>query len=132
MRPGLWEVRSAVVAVSEPGLPLEIAERMKGPRRTVRRCITPQEAARPDAGLIAARRAGRCGGESFERRSGRIAGSAVCSDERGAATRLRMSGDYRAEAYRVRIEAETPGIAPGRTMTLVTEQSGRRVGDCPN
>jgi len=132
LRPGLWEVQSVIVGVSEQGLPLEVAERMKGPRRTVRRCITAEDAARPDAGLLAARRSGRCSDESFGRRSGRIAGSAVCRDERGAATRLRMSGRYSAEAYAIQTEVETAGIGAGRMMTLVTEQSGRRVGDCPD
>ena len=132
VRPGLWEVRSAIVAVSEQGLPREIAEQMKGPRRTVRRCITPEEAARPAAGLLAARRTGRCSDEAVERRDGRIEGAMTCRDEAGAATRLRIGGRYRAEAYEIRIEMETPGIGPGRTMTLVTRQSGRRVGDCPS
>ena len=132
VRPGLWEIESAIVAVSEKGLPREIAERMKGPRRTVRRCITSEEAARPDAGLLAARRTGRCSDEAVEMRGGRIAGAMTCRDDAGAGTRLRIGGRYRAEAYEIRIAMETPGIGPGRTMTLVTRQSGRRVGDCPS
>jgi hypothetical protein len=131
VRPGLWQVESAILAASEPGLPHEIAERMKGPRRTVHRCFTAEEAARPGAALFAARGTGRCTDEAFEMRAGRIAGAAICRDASGVRTRLRLSGQYRADAYRVRIDVETPGIAPGRTMTLATRQSGRRVGDCP-
>lgn len=131
VRPGLWEMRSAIVSVSQDGLPLEIAERMKGPRRTVRHCITPEQAARTDANFLAARRSGRCRDEAFEMRSGRIAGTTVCRDETGAETRLRTTGRYTAERYEMRSEVETPGIGSGRRMTLVTRQSGSRIGECP-
>lgn len=131
VRPGLWEMRSAIVSVSQAGLPHEIAERMKGPRRTVRHCITPVQAARADGSFLPAGGGGRCSEEAFEMRSGRIAGTATCRDEAGAETRLRRTGRYEAERYEVRTEIETPGIGPGRVMTLVTRQAGRRVGDCP-
>ncbi|HYJ29585.1 MAG TPA: DUF3617 domain-containing protein [Allosphingosinicella sp.] len=131
IRPGLWEMTSAIVSVSQIGLPHEIAERMKGPRRTVRHCITPVQAARNDANFLPAGGGGRCSDETFEMNSGRIAGTAICRDEAGAETRLRRAGRYAAERYEVRTEIETPGIGPGRVMTLVTRQSGRRVGDCP-
>jgi hypothetical protein len=131
VRPGLWDVTSVIDSVSQEGLPHEIAERMKGPRRNVRHCITPEQAARSDASFLAARRSGRCRDEAFEMSGGRIAGTMACRDEAGVATRLRLSGRYAAERYEVRTEIETPGIGPGRVMTLVTRQSGRRVGECP-
>jgi len=131
VRPGLWEARTEVVSVSQEALPHEIAERMKGPRPTVRHCITREQAARPGASFLAARRSGRCSDEAFEMRAGRIAATTVCRREGAVETRLRTTGRYSAERYEMRIEIETPGIEPGRTMTLVTHRSGRRIGDCP-
>lgn len=130
VRPGLWEMTSAIVSVSQPDLPLEIAERMKGPRPGMRHCITPAQASRPDSNFLAARRGGRCRDEDFEMSGGRIGGTTICRDDAGAETRLRMTGRYGPERYELRTEIETPGIGPGRTMALVMRQSGRRVGDC--
>jgi hypothetical protein len=131
VRPGLWEVTSDVASVSEPGLPLEVAERMKGRRHGVRHCITPEQAARPDASFLASRRAGRCRDEAFEMAGGRISGAMVCREDGGLESRVRMSGRYGPEAYEMRMEMETPGIARGRVMTIATRQAGRRIGDCP-
>lgn len=130
VRPGLWEVASDILSASQEGLPHAVAERMKGRRRAFRHCITPAEAARPDANFLAARRDGRCRDEAFEMRGGRIAGRMVCRDGAGAETRVRMSGRYAPERYEMRMEMETPGIGRGRVMTLVTRQTGRRVGEC--
>jgi hypothetical protein len=130
VRPGLWEMTSAIVSVSQPGLPLEIAQRMKGPRPTVQHCVTPEQASRPDSNFLAARRGGRCRDEAFEMSGGRIAGTTLCRDAAGAETRLRMTGRYGAERFELRSEIETAGIGAGRTMALVMRQSGRRVGEC--
>jgi hypothetical protein len=132
VRPGLWEVSTQIVSVAQAGLPHEVAERMKGRRRGFRHCITPAQAARPDANFLAVRGTGRCRDEAFAMRGGRIAGTMVCRDPAGAETRVTMSGDYAAERYEIRMEMATPGIGPGRTMTLETRQQGRRVGDCPD
>lgn len=131
VRPGLWEVTSDIVSATEPGLPLEVAERMKGRRRAVRHCITAEQAARPDASFLASRRAGRCRDEAFTMDSGRISGAMVCREAGGAESRVRMSGRYGPESYEMRMEMKTPGIGPGRVMTIVTRQAGRRVGECP-
>ena len=131
VRPGLWDVSSEIVDVRQPGLPHEVAGRMKGRRRAFRHCITPEEAARPDANFLAGRDAASCTQRSFEMRGGRIEGAMTCSDPAGAETRARMSGRYGPESYEMRMEMETPGIGRDVTMTLVTRQAGRRVGDCP-
>jgi hypothetical protein len=130
VRPGLWDVSTEIVSATQQGMPHELAERMKGRRRAFRHCITPEQAARPDANFLAARRSGQCRDEAFAMRAGRISGTMLCRDPAGAETRVRMSGDYGAERYDMRMEIETPGIGAGRVMTLVTRQAGRRIGDC--
>jgi hypothetical protein len=129
VRPGLWEVRSEVLSATQPGMPVELAERMKGPRGAARHCITPAQAARPDAAFLAGRRSGRCSYSDFAMRGGRIAGSMVCRAADGAETRARMSGTYTPEAFDTRMDMETPGFG-GATLAVVVRQSGRRVGEC--
>ena len=130
VRPGLWEVSTEIVDVRQEGLPVEIANRMKGPRPAFRHCVTPQQAARPDAGFLGARSGGRCRDEAFAMEAGRISGTMVCRDEGDNESRVRMSGRYAPEQYRMQMEMETAGIGEGRRMTLVTRQTGRRIGDC--
>src|SRR5688572_23737809 len=60
IEPGLWELTSEVVEVRGPDLPLELRNRMIGPRSRLRHCITPQQAARPSANFLAARTDGGC------------------------------------------------------------------------
>ena len=129
VRPGSWEVRSEVLSASQPGMPVELAERMKGPRAAARHCITPAQAARPDAAFLAGRRSGQCSYSDFAMRGGRIAGTMVCRAADGAETRARMSGTYTPEAFEMRMDMETPGFG-NATLAVVVRQSGRRIGDC--
>ena len=129
VRPGLWEVASEIVSASQPGMPHMLAERMKGPRGTGRHCITPEQAARPDANFLAGRRSGQCSYRDFTMLGGRIAGTMACRDPAGAETSARMSGTYRAENFDMRMDLETPGLG-GATLNVVVRQSGRRIGDC--
>lgn len=129
VRPGLWEVSSGIVSASQPGMPLELAERMKGPRGTARHCITPEQAARPDGNFLAGRRSSQCSYRDFAMRAGRIAGTMACRDPAGAETNARMSGTYAAESFDMRMDMETPGLGAA-TLSVVVRQSGRRVGDC--
>lgn len=129
VRPGLWEVSSELLSASQPGIPLEIAERMKGPRGSVRHCMTPEQAARPDANFVAGRRSGECSYAGFEMREGRIAGRMTCRAADGSETRARMSGSYGPERFDIRMDMETPGFGAA-TLAVVMRQSGRRLGEC--
>jgi hypothetical protein len=129
VRPGLWEVRSDVLSARQPGMPLELAERMKGPRGTVRHCITAAQAARPDAAFLAGRRSGQCSYSDFIMRGGRIAGTMACRAADGAETQARMSGTYTPEGFDMRMDMRTPGFG-GATLEVTVRQSGRRTGDC--
>lgn len=130
VRPGLWEVSSELLSASQPGMPVELAERMKGPRGAVRHCITPAQAARPDAAFLAGRRSGQCSYSDFAMRGGRIAGTMACRSFDGAETRARMSGIYAPDRFEMRMDMETPGFG-GATLAVVVRQSGRHVGECP-
>ncbi|HZF94578.1 MAG TPA: DUF3617 domain-containing protein [Allosphingosinicella sp.] len=130
VRPGLWEVSSEVLSARQPGMPVEIAERMKGPRGAARHCITPAQAARPDAAFLAGRRSGQCSYSDFAMRGGRIGGQMACRAFDGAETRARMSGTYTPEAFDMRMDMETPGFG-NATLAVVVRQSGRRIGECP-
>jgi hypothetical protein len=129
VRPGLWEVSSEVLSASQPGIPVELAERMKGPRGAARHCITPEQAARPNAAFLGRQRTGQCNNGDFAMRDGRMAGTMTCRAPDGAETRVRVSGTYAPETFDMRMNVETPGFGGG-TLALAVRQSGRRVGEC--
>ena len=123
--PGLWEVSSEVLEVRAPDLPREMRNRMVGPRRRLRHCITPAQAARPSANFLAARGEGGCVYPDFTARNGRVSGTMICDG-----VRTRMNGSYGPRAYDMRMESESP-VPGGGTMILELRASGRRVGACP-
>jgi len=125
VEPGLWEIGSDVVEVRGPDLPREVRNRMVGPRTRLRHCITPEQAARPSANFLAARRDNGCAYRSFSVRDGRIEGVMACPD--ATAT---MTGRYGPRAYDMRMEMESP-VPGGATMILDVRARGRRIGPCP-
>ena len=124
VEPGMWELASDVLDVSAPDLPHEVRRRMIGPRSRLRHCITPEQAARPEANFLAGRDDSLCVYRDFTVRDGRIAGTMVCPDATAS-----MRGSYRPESYDMRMEMESP-IPSGTTMTLTLRSHGRRIGDC--
>jgi hypothetical protein len=128
--PGLWESSSRLVDVTAPNLPREMQNRMKARASTIRHCITPEQAARPDANFLATRQ-DNCTYQQFSMRDGRLEGRMTCSGGElpGPATAL-MEGEYGPDRYDMRMRMEIAGPADS-TMTIQTRASGRRIGDCP-
>ena len=125
IEPGLWEVTSEVVEVRAPDLPREVRNRMVGPRRRLRHCITPEQAARPSANFLAARDDHACAYREFSVSDGRLTGAMTCPD-----ANARMAGRYGPQAYDMRMEMESP-VPGGTVMTLELRSKGRRIGACP-
>ncbi|MDQ8758062.1 DUF3617 domain-containing protein [Sphingosinicella sp. LHD-64] len=130
IEPGLWEIASDVTDVGAPNLPVEVQRRMIGPRQRLRSCVTPEQAARPSAGFLAAREAGQgCSYADFAMQGGRMTGTMRCAEPDGGATVARMDGTYRRDQYVLRMAIETP-MPDGVTMRIGTRTTGRRIGAC--
>ncbi|MBX3561122.1 MAG: DUF3617 family protein [Sphingomonas sp.] len=128
--PGLWDVASEVVAVRAPNLPIEARDRMIGPRRQHRTCLSPEEAARPSARFLAGRGDNGCVYADFAMGNGRMTGTMRCAEPEGGETLARMTGDYRLDSYRLDMTIETP-LPDGATMEIETRTLGQRIGGCP-
>jgi hypothetical protein len=130
IEPGLWEIASEVIDVGAPNLPIAVQRRMIGPRARGRSCVTPEQAARPSAGFLAARDEGRdCRYAGFVMQGGRMTGTMRCAEPGGGETVARMDGTYRREAYVLGMTIETP-MPDGAVMRIETRTTGRRVGAC--
>src|SRR5262245_41926739 len=99
IEPGLWELITEVVDVRAPGLPLEVRNRMLGPRNRLRNCITPEQAAQPSANFLAGRRDSNCTYRDFVMREGRLSGTMTCPG-----ITARMEGGYSPTAYETAME----------------------------
>ena len=131
IEPGLWETASAVVGVSAPALPLQVQRRMIGPRPSARACITPEQAARPDANFIAARPGSRCRYRGFSMRGGRIEGAMTCPEPGlPRPTNATMQGRYGPRDYALDMRMEM-AMPDGATMVVEVRGRGRRIGNCP-
>jgi hypothetical protein len=124
IEPGLWEVTSEVLDVSAPNLPVEVRNRMVGPRGSMRHCISPEQAERPSANFLAARESSDCEYRGFRMREGRLTGAMTCPN--ASAT---MDGRYGPTSYEMRMEMRSP-MPDGATMILRLRSSGRRIGEC--
>ena len=131
IEPGLWESASEVVGVSAPDLPLQVQRRMIGPRPSSRACITPEQAARPDANFVAARPGSRCSYRDFSMQGGRISGTMTCPEPGlNRPTIAAMQGRYGPRAYALAMRMET-AMPDGAAMVLEVRGRGRRIGACP-
>lgn len=128
--PGEWEVASEVLRVSAPNLPIQARDRMIGPRARIRSCVTPEQAARPDARFLAGQSQRGCGYADFAMADGRMTGTMHCPEPGGGTTVARMTGDYRRDRYALAMTIETP-MPDGAMIRIETRTLGRRVGDCP-
>ena len=133
VEPGLWEVTSAVLDANGENMPREAQARMKGHRRTLRNCVTPAQAARPDESFLRARQDGsQCSWRGFRLEGERLRGEMRCTGGRlpGVMT-TRMDGRYGPRSYDVRMRMTSTDMPLGANMVIDTLTIGRRIGDCP-
>src|SRR3546814_18556128 len=58
--PVAWEATNEIVSVSAPGVPAEALSQMIGQKTTARNCITPEQAAKPNANFLAVQENSNC------------------------------------------------------------------------
>ncbi len=128
--PGLWQVSSRITDVRAPNLPIAVRRRMIGPRASVRHCITPAQAARPNAGFLAGRADGSCAYRDFSMENGQLRGAMACAgDTPGAPVETVMNGRYGPAGYDLRMAMRNP-MPDGTDMTVDVKSQRRRIGPC--
>lgn len=130
MQPGEWESTIQVSAANMPQMPPGVS--MPGMQPiTARFCITPEQAANPNADVLGGSRnaspAG-CTTENFSFAGGRISGTTTCNMGRGT-MRTAISGQFTPTTYEMTLQSssDTGGAAANSEMRI----SARRIGDCP-
>ncbi len=128
LQPGEWETTVEVLRMEIPGMPAGM-NAPTVPAVTTRHCLTPEEAAQPNAEFFNGNAAGAsCQRENFTIANGQVNGTIVCAAE-DATMRSEMNGRFTPDSYEMTARTQTTG--QGMTMNGETRIRARRVGDCP-
>jgi hypothetical protein len=131
LAPGQWETIVEVTGLNITGGP-----RLPGgmtpplpPPTTVRSCLTPEQAARPNANFLSGSgEGGGCNSENLSMAGGSIQGTITCSSA-GATIRTTINGRFGTDSYET--ESQSRITSNGMTMETTGRTRSRRVGDCP-
>ena len=134
VEPGLWQSKVTIEKFEVPGMPPEIAGRMKsvmaqGSVHDSATCLTPEDARKPKEDFFAGKDTS-CRYDHFTMGGGKIDALMHCGKE-GHATTMRMAGTYSSDSYQMQMatEADTGDEGAG-AMQMQMRVESRRVGEC--
>lgn len=131
--PGHWQMTMTIREMSVPGLPPQMAERMKthmGQAKVHESCLTPEDVKKPKGDFFGAADKS-CRYDHFTMGGGKIDALMKCNGGEGART-MTMTGTYSADAYHMAVASTGPG-APGNPMTgmsMKMDMDAKRTGEC--
>ena len=134
IRAGKWSSTVTMEEVSAPGMPPELAERMKGATgaaagKTYESCLTEEEAKAPKEDFFAGKNAS-CRYDHFNMGGGKIDAKMRCS-QGGMSQVMEMAGTYGPERYQMRMATKMEGAGgPVEGMTMKMRVDAKRVGVC--
>jgi uncharacterized protein DUF3617 len=131
IEPGEWEATTEFVSAGGAGMPKDAVEQILGKKTSARHCVTPEQAARPDANFLAAQKNNSCTYQDFSMKDGRMTGTMTCQGgDTPGKTVMAMGGEYGSTSYDMTMDMTTSGLPGGMTMNVKARTTGRRIGDC--
>lgn len=138
LQPGEWETSFEILDVKMEGGPQGMPERMvdamKAKRPPIKTCITPEQAAKPDADFLTAQKDSKCSYSGFHMAGGAIEGTVTCPSGQGGESKVAMQGIYTPTTYTVTMEMDAAGMnspsGGAMTMHMKAKTTGKRVGEC--
>ena len=130
VRPGKWVSTVTIQEMIVPGMPPEMAARMKeamAQERQVESCLTPEDAKRPKGEFFAGDK--NCTYDHFKLGDGKIDAAMRCSHE-GMAQSMTMQGSYTPDQYQMAMATKLEGAGPQTGMVMKMHVDAKRVGDC--
>lgn len=137
VRPGKWQSKLTIEEFEVPGLPPEMAQRMKQTmaqyqERSFETCLTKEEAKRPKGDFFTGKDEGNCRYDHFRMGSGKIEAVMRCGgDSEGGRQVMQMAGNYSPNSYDMKMSMKQEGgesTAAGMTMTMKVD--AKRIGEC--
>lgn len=138
INPGNWEntVQFVDVELDEAALPPEargfigpVLESMKGQVNTTQSCVTPEQAARPEAEMFSGNDNANCEYDRFSFSGGNIDMAMTCNDPASGKATITSTGTYTADEYAMDMTIAMEGSEMG-AMKITASSKGKRTGEC--
>ncbi|MEP3421831.1 MAG: DUF3617 domain-containing protein [Erythrobacter sp.] len=138
IKPGQWEntVEFINIEIDEESLPEEMRgfigpalEGMKGQVNTMLTCVTPEQAAEPQAEMFAGNEDASCEYQKFTFSGGTIDMQMSCNDPGSGNATISNTGTYTDESYEMQMSIAMEGSEMGN-MTITASNKGEFKGAC--
>ena len=128
IRPGKWQSTVTIDKMDMPGMPPEVASRMKkmmAQEHTSDSCLTPEDVKQPKANFFSGN--DQCRYDHFTMGHGKIDAEMHC-EQSGVSQVMQMTGTYSPDTYRMQMKTSGGPGAKGVTMEMSVD--AERVGEC--
>jgi hypothetical protein len=131
--PGEWETTVSIEGANIPGMPAgatKAMEKLKLAKTSVRNCMSPEQAAKPDEAMFAGK-GGNCRFDRYVMKDGRIDATMSCAGERGGERAvIAMKGSFTRTSFDL-ANSMTAAPMPGHPkVTMQSRVTGKRIGAC--
>ncbi|MCE7795918.1 DUF3617 domain-containing protein [Sphingobium sufflavum] len=132
--PGRWRMVMTITDMTIPGMPPEMAKKLKGnlgQSRNFEHCVTAQEAKKPSEDFFSGDKAAACRYDHFTMGGGKVSMVMQCAHETGRQT-VRMDGRYAPDQYDMTMVSTTQGKpgSPIGGMSFNARLAAKRLGVC--
>jgi hypothetical protein len=135
VRPGRWESKVTIEQFEIPGMPPEMAQRMKGMMAQNQEhgfvtCLTAEDVKRPKEDFFAGKNK-ECRYEHFTMGGGKIDADMRCDNKSGGSPEMKMAGTYSPDAYQMQTSMKmVGGTGTEGGMSMQMRIDAHRVGEC--
>jgi hypothetical protein len=134
VRPGRWESKVTIEQFDIPGMPAEMAQRMKSMMAEKQEhgfvsCLTPEDVKRPKEDFFAGKNK-ECRYDHFTMGGGKIDALMRCDGKSGGAPVMQMAGTYSPDSYQMQTSMKMAGGAGVEGMSMQLRIDAHRVGEC--
>jgi hypothetical protein len=135
VRPGLWESKVTIEKFDVPGMPAEMAQRMKtmmaqNQEHGFQTCLTAEDVKRPKEDFFAGKD-NQCRYEHFTMGGGKIDAAMQCGRKGSGTQVMRMAGTYSPDSYQMQTSMDRKGgSGPEGAMTMAMRVEAKRIGEC--
>lgn len=134
VHPGRWQSRVTVDEFDVPGMPPEMAQRMKTmmaerQEHSFETCLTPEDVKKPKEDFFAGK-SKECRYEHFTMGDGKIDAAMHCGGRAGASV-MQMAGSYSPDSYHMQTAMQMQGgRGDERGISMKMHIDSQRVGEC--
>ena len=134
IRPGMWDSKVTIDQLDVPGMPADVAKRMKTmmaqqQEHSFRTCLTKEDVQRPKEDFFTGKD-NQCRYDHFTMGGGKIDAAMACGKGNAQQT-MQMAGTYSPDNYQMQMSTKVvSGDEAQNGMTMRMRVAANRVGEC--